>query len=449
MTSFSRVIDRLSAPANYRGWPRPRTLWRSIAVVATLSNRVSAQQPPSPRVATLACSLSQQPRGPWRLDDGRVPYVAATSVASTVAGVAVVGSPAYVWDRHSRQASQPAPHDSIIGVILRDNGAVLRIPSPLPGRSVLYPKVASNPHGRWDVIFAIGSHEDDTTTRQGDTLQLWFGEFDGVAWMNRRHLLTVAGARLRPENSSRLLRGSEGDLAFAFPIEIAKEKHAAILVHQRERAWAFDTLRTTHQVDYTALAAGSTPHSWMLVTRHDIGADTSWVPGSLFVTPYSAHWGATRLAVRARTRSLDEPVLTPVEAGFVITWSQGPETVDPLKTPLLRAVKLSELHTLVSSDAVTIGRGALEFAVGSVLHNQVVWIERPFGKNDRLRIHVGLPTDPVDAGEVMIPDSFGTAIAPIGNASLIWVGADLGHDPAQPPVQMRSTVISLHCRSVH
>lgn len=225
-----------------------RLISGSIAVAAIPHGDVHAQRPTDrarERVSTASCAAARW-TAPRQLasTDRRPAYVETPRIVVTRTGIAMFGSPAFVWGTTEGFAppgmrSDPgrALRDFLLaGLLLRRDTTVEPIRMPAGVHHMDGPRAVSDGRGGAHVVWSTGS---DTTSSGSSSKSLHYAHFDGTRWTAPERIHSARGidwGAFYPTDP--LLRGDTVHLAVA-----VLDSAGSALVHARRTRSGWRTTR--------------------------------------------------------------------------------------------------------------------------------------------------------------------------------------------------------------
>lgn len=384
-----------------------------------------------------SCTLSVAEPSPVMLADGQALGINVSSVAVNHGAVAIVGTPTYLWPKNAGQHSGLLRRDSVIGAIRDPSGAFVAIPSPLPGRPLLQPKVTSAGSAGWHVVFITGRQGTPRSALTFPRATVWYGMFDGRSWSDVRQVTDVRYARLLATFSSDLVATHAGlSFAFAFDqtlgeVATTAETQGVVLLQQRAGQWVADTLYTWAAPTYVRLAptADSAAISVLLAQSHF--SDQRPHPPALFISRYDSVWNPLTMVAGDRARSVVAPVLRSYGTHDVIAWQShalsGSGNVD------IEWIRGRIPHSMVAPSRIAQVEPFDGFAVAALSPNRMLWMTREAGSRRNLRIVMTTDTSRSDFGIVSLPlDNIASFAIATSDSSALVVTGELSRSATQP-----------------
>lgn len=157
---------------------------------------------------TRACRVTETGRDTLMFADGRVAYVEAETLVPSGGSVLLVGSHAYVFERHPGGELVHRPGDAIAGAVIGPDGTARPVPPPLPGRPAMRYGAAALEGDSWGVVFI----ETEPGSEFPDEVPVapWYGVFDGLRWTGLERLPVPEGRQLSLFPTSSLVRRGDG-----------------------------------------------------------------------------------------------------------------------------------------------------------------------------------------------------------------------------------------------
>lgn len=410
-----------------------------------------ADRPVAPRSHPLQrCTATVEATGPVRLRDGSTITIDPSSAAQNGDRVFIAGTPTLIWPAGAGITDGPISDEIFFGIIRNSTGEVSVVPPPLAGVEAQHPRVASAGAGGWHVIFLTGNR--DTYTVAFPQADLWYGLFDGRAWLQVAKIASARWASLFPGVSSDLVVTRQG-LRFAYSFDPppsaglnTPRSQGVVLLHRNGAKWVSDTLFTWEG-----------PRTVHLVTNVD-GSVTAMMaqgyfengrfPGpSLFIAHHDTAWSSARLALDIAPRYIKSPRHVPnIGTGeTIISWhaaTAGLERED-LEWGLLSAS--GGVRRKGHVGAVEL-QGDQPFMFG-LSSGRVLWLVRAGNSRDRLRAIVGSSSGLDTLGVIKVPldnsKLFGVSLP---SDRVIFVSGRLGDLPSEPFGTSYLTTIAVRCR---
>lgn len=421
----------------------------SLVLISVTSACTASHAANSPQPRRAACALEGATTTRAALADGSTLSIDPSGVARSERDLIIVGSPVYVWPRGASRSTAPILSDSVIGLIRDASGGVRSVPSPLPGRRIFYPRVATAGSRAWDVLFVTGSQGTRTSSTMFDTATVWTGRYDTMGWRDVHVVARVRTASLDPRSAS-ALAARNGRLAFAFPFgELpspidAPQAPGVVILVAREGRWRQDTLRAWDPPAYVQLASGP-DGAFTAAIAESYFENHRTRPQSLFLARYDSVWHPAGLVAGDSGSSIIAPAIREWHGGFAVAWQRGHlQRSDAVQIELM-FVDSAGGHTA----ARVIGRGrALDtFGVAALPRAGLLFGMRDGDATDSLRFVLASDSAVADLGVMHIPlRNFAVIAVPAADSSAIIVTGDVGSRASDPPAWSDLTHVHVHCR---
>ncbi|HEX6051563.1 MAG TPA: hypothetical protein VFZ21_19990 [Gemmatimonadaceae bacterium] len=426
-----------------------------LLLALTASVRMGAQTPERPSTAprpvgdrgVRACSLVVATRSRIHLADSQVVHIAVGSTARRGSTVMLAGLPAYTWSATDGVDSPPRTSDSLVAVLVSEEGEVRGVPNPLVGRSVSHVKVTAGRAGTWHALFterlATSRGHDQVT----DSARFWYGRFDGRDWSDVGPVGVVHGAYTAGEYTSDLLADEE-QVAFAVPIDArvgSRAIGAIVLVRRVDRRWAFDTLSGLLEPRYARLLHDPRSRKWTVFFVAPFFDNQQLVNGSLHAASWDGRWSTPKVVVRALERGVIDPRVLPSRHGVVLTWWRRAERSDAGAGPVIEWMYASSDGSLAFRPRRVIIAGSNEYVAAALGADSVLLAARDGLALDRVRIALIAGDSAVDLGILSIRNEtrLGAVAAPQGGVAL--VASEIGRRPDEPPAASVVTLVRPVC----
>lgn len=383
-----------------------------------------------------------------RAREGGLPWVSISGQARYAEQWLLTGSPAMVWPDGATASFVPAT-DAFIGFVLKRRDTVRMVPNPLPGRRVLFPRVATAPRG-WHALLFESPSPDDGRGNPSDTVTIWYGEYSGRRWHRVQRVASLTRARFRDVTASHLVVDDRGALAFAYPLGRnvdldSPDRPGVVLLHRSGVAWRADTLATPFPVAYVSLVPGARRDSWRVMYQMMPPLGHSDGLGWISLVAFDGAWRARELAVMHRTRGLTRGSLLAVGRDLFATWTQDRGVTTWGKQVDLRWSPLMPSATMVAETAPIIAPLANEYVVVQFPDQSILWSVRDSLTAESVRLQYARGAMAVDAGAVSAPNHASWTVVPLADRRALLLTARIDETPGAIPVQQVATRLELNC----
>jgi len=395
-----------------------------------------------------ACSVAVVSRRRIVLADGQVLHIAVGSTARQGGAVLLAGSPTYTWAAGAAPGASPLTRDSLIGVLVAENGEFRGVPNPIPGRPIAYPKVAPAGGGAWHVVLLERLTIREGHDQESDSAQLWYGRYDGRRWTDVAPVTRIHGRYMAGEYTSDLVARIDGTLSFAYGLdaEIAGRQIAGIVLQRRERGrWVSDTLGNLIEPRYVRLLPSRSAGSWSVLFVAQFFENGRLINASLRAAEWSGRWSSPVVIVRASERSIINPRSFALARGTLVTWTRQASRADVDRVPRVEWA-IAPATQPSESVAATAILGTNEYTAISLGSDSVAWFARDGLTADRVRVAVFANDSLSDLGTLRIRNEVRLAAVGLSGSRVALVTSDLGTQPAEPPAVSVFTILTPVCR---
>jgi hypothetical protein len=373
------------------------------------------------------------------LGDGRIPYVAPVNLVRSGGRFLLMGGPAYVWERGAEASLLPVDSTGILGIVFTPEGSATLVRSPFDeGSHALYPRVAPRDDGGWYVLL-VESDTSDFWPPQTRRTVLWLGVYD-QGWQSLERVAEAHTHLLRPEQSSDLVIGASGDMAFAYAVG-TDDLMGIVLLRRRSGRWHHDTLSVGRHVHHVDLRAGAEPGTWTVAFNPHM--DRS-VPVSTYsrIIGFGSTWGE-QLPVIADELGMPLALRIHRIAGqWVGIWAVyvGDPTYFGVRWGALRPDRLLE-----GGAAGLISRPSTEFVAVPVDSTRIIVLTRTAAGAQGVAAHLVRHGRLEDLGVIAGANAVGPGLHVDPDGGMVMVTAEEGTEPGTPPVIMSARRMRLRC----
>jgi hypothetical protein len=301
--------------------PRPAF---AAALYALLSAPAAAQAPP----LTASCIVQEISRRTVSVADDVELYVAPDLFVANAAGdVLLAGTPNYLFGRRSDGTEFLVKRDSVFGAVLKADGSVRVVPSPMDPQLLGAVSAAARDDGGWDVVFGQHSAPQGAGSRRAwDSLtHLWHGVYDGTEWRSLQELPRPPDVTLHAGGASPLARHGER-LAWALGGQTPAYTQPSVVWERRDGRWSFEILPGAGGASRALGYADSSRLILALVSGDTAGPGPSHDVNSLFLWSRDPAWRQLRRVVLGgRDGATHRPLLAPWNGLLAMTWAADTE----------------------------------------------------------------------------------------------------------------------------
>ena len=396
-----------------------------------------------------ACSAAVISRRRMVLADGQVVHIAVGSTARQGGAVLLAGTPTFTWAAGAAPGASPQTRDSLIGVLVTEAGEFRGIPSPIPGRTVEYPKVAAAGGGSWHAVILERLTTRDGHDQESDSAQLWYGRYDGRRWTEVSPVTRIHGSYMAGEYTSDLTASPDGNLAFAYALdaEIGTRPVVGVVLLRRERQrWVSDTLGRLIEPRYVRLLPSKAAGSWTVLFVAPFFETGRLINASLLAAEWSGAWSRPAVIVRASERSIINPQSFALHRGVLVTWVRQAGRLDADRAPRVEWSIAPATRPPAESVPTTAIAGTNEYTAITLGADSVAWFARDGLAGTGVRVAVFGTDSLVDLGTLRIRNEVQLAAVGLSDARVALVTSELGTQSTEPPAASVLTVITPVCR---
>lgn len=230
---------------------------------------------------------------PLRVPDGRWLNVEPMAVVADGNEVLVAGVPTTLTRVDPAGHEQLEARDSLLGALIRANGVVTPVYSPIDGRLVRDVRAQRIASRKWLIMFAESMRDSDVTALNA-RVRMWSGEYDGTRWSNVQEIALIRSAAPAAWKASQFVR--HGDTAlFAMPYGSGDLDSDVALLRYLNGTWTRERVESRPFAE-VALASDRTGALVLATVRGDntLRRDVN----SLFLSRRQPPWrGITRVAL--------------------------------------------------------------------------------------------------------------------------------------------------------
>ena len=425
------------------------------AVLAVTASETAAVERPavsresrSHSVSIPGCTVVVASRRPLVLADGQVVHLGTQSTARQGRAILLAGVPSFTWPAGATPGSAPQTRDSLIGVLITDDGRIQGVPNPLLGRTLSFAKVTSAGRGAWHVVMS-----ERLTTREGhelatDSARLWYGRYDGRAWSDVASIAVVHGSYTATEYTSDLVVDEARTLALAYPLSAQVASTAmtgVVLMRRGDRGWSADTLRVAMEPRYTRLVTGPRPGEWTVLYVAQFFDNERLINASLHAAVWNGRWGLPLVVGRAGERAVVNPRAFPVRAGLLLTWSRRAERTDSGTAPRIEWMLTGPDAARAPLRRAVAIIGSNDYAAIALGPNAVMWFARDGLTGDRIRVAAFTGDTVADFGTLRIRNETWLAAVVFPGDGVGLITSEVGKQPTEPPAASILTVVKPAC----
>lgn len=409
-------------------------LW--LAPLVAVASGIEAQ-------AAASCRIIADSARRLELPDGRPVSIDVRSIAVSGGAVMAVGEHAYVFPRPSGPRLSPERRD-FIGVTLDRRGRPTLVPSPLPEREVLYPRVAPGPDGSFHMLFATAGDTVTRLTASQDTASVWYARFANGTWLRPERVMEVRDAELDPEFTSALLENN-GALTFLMPLWDYRRPTAggAVIMLQRRRGeWGSDTLRTPRRI--TAVRAVHTGQGEGVLGLLTQKTGAGILGEHVLLFRFDSTWSVPRWIGGDADHTIADRALVRLGDEFAAAWSLWKPSKD--ETSVVEWLRVRSDGRLTNTTRVDSGSATYPFEMTGVEDRYALWLYRgePYGSAARLAL--GTDSAVASLGQVAMPleNPRPKAVALTGTRFLVF-SMKQGRRDGEPMVASYTTTLEIRC----
>ena len=383
----------------------------------------------------LQCSTIVEDSGRRLTVNGNIVHVAVQSLATHDGAIAIVGTPTYVFPRRDSAAgTAPAP-DSIIGAIVRADGSVQLVPSPLPKRHIIDPRVTFDGSSLLAVFAESASRWEGAAAAELDSGILWYGRFAGGTWHELRTIARLRSAGVFATVSSDLMANAE-TLAFAYPYDRSgvlksngRGNQGVVLLRRVNGTWYSDTLFTEMGPNYVKLHRGVGLWNGLILQPYFARSGRPRAT-SLFLAQFDSEWHQPQLLTGDGVHPLIRLMLTPASPlpsdsqGMIVSWelvgSERRIQAARIDSGVVRPLPIADSSS--GFQPIRLDEQRLLWLIGDPRHPEHIRAVMRYGK------------ELVSAGSIVLPE--GTILfraAATGSAELVLESSVLGPMGTNPP----------------
>jgi hypothetical protein len=360
----------------------------------------------------------------------------------------MVASAVHVFPRTDRAATTPIDRRAI--GLLRDSlGTLSLVPSPLPSREIVDPRVVAASDGGWHAVFVTGTRGTAWSQLAFGTAAIWYGRFTGRTWEDVQQVSEVRDALLSPRQASNLVLASDGP-AFAFVFDRSHEARSnaagnqgVVMLRRTGDRWIEDTLQTWEAPQSLHLTSRTGGGVLALIVQSYFKERRPRGP-ALFTAGYDSTWTVPRLVYEPTPDKVAD-VIAPAsgEYSHALSWRTYTPAVERerLEWGVVQGDSVKRISVMAEVSA---------WATPAVVRmgpRHVVWLVRQGDSQERLAVYSAIDTTLQTVGVVTTPlINFVTHAALLKNRRILAItgGPDTSAG-AEPPFASYFTEISVQC----
>lgn len=301
------------------------------ALCTLLSAPAAAQTPPE----AASCTVQEISRRTVSITDELELYVAPDVFVANAAGdVLLAGTPNYLFRRRADGTEYLVKRDSVFGVILKADGSVRVVPSPMDPQLLGTVSAVGRDDGGWDVVFGQHASPQGVENRRAwDSLtHLWHSVHDGNEWTSLEELPRPPDVTLHASGASPLAR-SGAKLAWALGGMTPSYTQPSVVWERRDGRWEYEVLHYGGGA-YRALGYADTSRLILaLVSGDTAGPGPTHDVNSLFLWSRDPTWRQLRRVVLGREEgAVYHPRLVRWNGGLGMTWAADAEQGSQVRT---------------------------------------------------------------------------------------------------------------------
>lgn len=271
------------------------------------------------------CTAHEVSRERLIVEGNRALYVEPVVLTTSRKGdVLLAGTPNYLTVLNQSGRGVGFVHDSVFGVLLRPDGRKHIVSAPMDARRIGAIRAVELGDGKWAFTFAERDRPrraDESPSDEIDptpVIRLWYGVYDGRIWSSLEQLPFPSEGRVKPFNSSLLVR--QGDtLAWAMQLDVSDDRDKAVLFERLRGRWKYEIVPASNAV-YVTLAHSDTLGFLIAAVHGDLALRTD--ENSLFLYGRVPAWKPLRRVVHGGEEGpVDFPSLSLSATADILSWT--------------------------------------------------------------------------------------------------------------------------------
>lgn len=357
----------------------------------------------------------------------------------------IVGSFVHVWPKGASRATPPVHEDSIIGVYRDASGNWHPVPSPLPSRGIIWPRIAEGAEGRWRVLFFTGDNGQRGELAPQDSATVWYGEFDNGEWVATTTVARTRAGNLRPGAASGLV-ANRTELAFAYAFGAHMEangRQGIVLLSRRSGAWRADTLRTSQPALAVSMAS-SRDGSLLIAFTSTYFHDRQLGPQSLFVIRRDSGSHQPLLIRSVAGWSIIGSSIWAFHDTTLLAWQRVP--TGDAGANVAEWTWLDKADSRIAMDDAPIGGFLEQPGVVPLTSDHLLLGGRSQVNPDEMRVLFATVGRTIALASIPIAmKNVNTTAVAESDSTALFVSLSMGSSPADPPAWSTTTEATIHC----